>query len=461
MATASFVAIMRPWLRRSLALGAILATAQACGGAPNPPVVAKPAPAARAATSPIPVPPAVPATRGPSEVLRTHSANADGAELAIYADVAGLARTPLGQSILPLLSATKEALAPDQLQCVKDVLASAQEVLIAGAAPLILVRFDESAAAPGTCLAAFGAAATHLEGAPDAYRLADMVVSHLPGLLVIGNASDVVKAVQPTPPWSVPASLALADDEYLAWTANTPQDPDIQSARGRLVASASRFRLDVDAQVDEHAAAQIEAFVQDAKMASSIQGIGPEAMPMIKALLAAVTLKRDGKHVTAALDLEEPVGDQLRDLSVAIYGVRKYIANARARTSEARHAVGQDRQGHRRRLGERGLRSKGNREGPRREEAGVVRPGTESRPQPREVPVDCRRLEALGAHRLRHRVPAVLSVRGTRRERRRVGRGHRAGRPQWRRQDIALPAPGGGGSEEPAHAAGVSVARSD
>ena len=325
-------------LQRSLALGALLSPFLGCGGAAAPAavVIAPSSTAPQAPQAPAPL------RRGPSAALMARALPED--DFTLYADVASLRNTPLGQALLPaLVLAAKGSLAPPQLQCLKDAFASVQEVMLLGRRPFALVRFDESAAAPAACLGMAGATPAPLDGAADAYRLDGTVIAHLPGLLVLGSPLQVQRSLKQEATGPMPSAVALGDDQYVAWSLHTPESPEVKGATGRLVATKDRFRLDAEADLAEHLAQEIELDVQGAKGASSFPAVGPAETALIRALLADVSVKRSGGHVSAAFDLAEPVTDQLRDLSkgteIADYAVRKYIANAK--TAEARNAIGQ------------------------------------------------------------------------------------------------------------------------
>jgi hypothetical protein len=322
---------------RALLATITLAAAQGCASAPAPVVAAAPAPAPVAP----PTPPA-PTGRAPSEAVRSHWTFDEPAELLVYADVAGLVRTPLISAFVPVIRTVAQPfLDPTQAQCLDDVLASVQEVLVGakGESTVVLIRVDETAAKPTACLSAASATPVRMEGIAEAYGVSQGHFAHLPGLFVLGEDADILRAVQQTAPKPAPASLTLAPDQYLAWAM---KDEDV-SAKGRLLSSADRFRLDVEADVPEPLAKKLEMGVQAMKQDPSLAGLGAAEAAIVKRFISAVSVTRDGKHVVAAFDLQEPVVDQARDLgaavSLSIYGVRRYIANAKM--AEARNTIGQ------------------------------------------------------------------------------------------------------------------------
>lgn len=324
--------------RRSAALLAMLAplSVQGCTASTPPAVVAPPP-----APAPAAPPPPVPVTKGPSEALRAHWPFEESPDFAIYADVEGLLHTPLAAGVLPgVRVAAKGSLNAQQLQCLDDVLGSVKEVLVGqkGDDAVTLVRFDESVAAPTNCLATMSATGAELPGVKEAYRVPDGPIVHLPGLLVMGSDAEVLRAVQQQGPRATPATLALSTDEYLAWSF---QQQRLGSAKGHVLASAARFKVELDADVPEGLARKLEADVHAARGAPASPGTGSGDAPLLAALVGAVTLTRDGGHVHATYDLAEPVEAQARDLgviaSLTAASVRKYVAAAKA--AEARAMV--------------------------------------------------------------------------------------------------------------------------
>ena len=273
---------------------------------------------------------------------------------ALYADVEGLLRSPLLQGLTPTVFALAQAsLEPKQMQCMRDVLGGAREVLVGAKErdELFIIRFDEAVANPTACLAVSNAELAPLPGAPDSYKVKRNRVAHLPGLLLVGSEALVTKAVQQAAPKPISEGLTavtLGDDQYLAFHVGVP---GLGSGTGGLIASASRFRIDLDAELPEPIARNFEEQMNEQK-ATAMRGAGEAAgagevtkdqAAILSTLARAVTLSRTGGHVTLAFDLEEPVVDQARDVggvgALAVFSVRKYIANAKE--AEARNVVGQ------------------------------------------------------------------------------------------------------------------------
>jgi len=304
-----------------------------CGAEPPPPV-ATPSSAPVVASA---------ARRGPSDVVRQHWVFDEHAELTLYADVAGFAHTALGQALVPmLLGVATASLKPDQARCVSDIVHGVQEVLVGsydGGRAMLLMRVDDHAFNLAGCMAAASARPTTIEGSAEAYQLRDGVVAHVPGLVVMGTDAGVVRAMAQTTPRPTPAAVTLGDGEYLAWTLSTPSATDVKSASGRLVAGSEQFRLDVEAELSEKDAIDLEQQVQAVKAMTSFPGVGASETPLIQSLLSTVSLNRDGKHISAAMTLEEPVDGQLRDLTklveLGVYGVRKYITSAKIAEARA------------------------------------------------------------------------------------------------------------------------------
>jgi type IV pilus assembly protein PilA len=314
-----------------VALSLVIATA--CGGAP-PPEPAAPAPVAPAAPPP-------PVGRGPSAAVLAHFPYDDTAQLRLYADVSGLLHTELAQGLVTGgLAAARSSLNAQQMQCLNDVIGGVKEVMIGakGEAAVFVIAIDEQVAKPTGCLAAGGATAAQIEGATDAYHMEEDTIAHLPGLIIMGAEPMVKQAVKQTLPTTIPDSLRLSKDQFLTWSVSAPGGINVG---GHLVASSERFRFDAEGDVPEALAARAAAEIKSAKSMPTIPGMDPAAAKIVQSLLAAVTVDANGKHLTAAFDLKEPVVDQARDLgaavTLAIYAVRRYIADAK--TAEARSNV--------------------------------------------------------------------------------------------------------------------------
>jgi len=321
-------------LRRTLAIGLVVVSAPACGGAAPP--------AFPASAPPVAAAPPAPPRRGPSPALLAHASFDSDLELVVYADLGGFFKTTLVQSLArAILTTAQSALDPTQLACANDVMAGAREVLLAGKGPstLILVGYDEAAAKPASCLALGSATPATIPGAPDGYRIPGGLVAHLPGLLVVGADESVAQALHQKAPGTTPAEITLADDQYLAWSVKA----DGVAAKGGLVMSADHFTLDFVGDLPEILARKLESEVATAKAATNLPLLPPDQATVVKSLLGAVRVKRDGKHVEAAFDLAEPVVDQARDLAaagvMAVASVRKYITVSKV--AEARGTVRQ------------------------------------------------------------------------------------------------------------------------
>jgi type IV pilus assembly protein PilA len=333
------------------ALVTCLAAFAGCGGAePHPtPSVAVPA----ASSSPAPVAtvpalaPVVPATAAPrtaSAEIRRYWTFGDRGRMSLYGDIGGLLQTDLARAFVPsVIALVKGTITDDQARCLQSAAQALREIAFGAddSSGMLLVRFDDQAFQPSTCLASTGVTKVQLEGATEAYRMKDAVLAYVPGVFLIGPEHTVTTALSQAPgATSFPARLALAPDEYLTWSANVDEE---LRAHGTLTASNERFRLSFHADMPKAIAERGEKELHGLRGASSIPGLdGPEGELALK-LLQSVELTRSGGHIDAAFDLHEPPADQSRDLgaiaSLAIQGVRKYLAESKV--AEARNTLGQ------------------------------------------------------------------------------------------------------------------------
>jgi type IV pilus assembly protein PilA len=262
----------------------------------------------------------------------------------VYVDVAGLLKSPLFASFVPtVLALAGPSLEPKQKQCLEDSLKATRELLIGtvGDDELTLLRFDEGVASPATCLGLAAIPASPLPGAPDSYELKGMRLVHLPGLIMQAPDATATKAIAQTAAGQVGDGVRLADGQYAAWKVKVP---GLGQGHGELVASEKRFRIATEGDVPEGLARRIESEVNGARAAVGAgAGMPPEQAALLTSLLKSLSVTRAGGHIGVAFDLEEPPIEQARDLgtaaSLAIYGVRRYLANAKM--AEARNVVAQ------------------------------------------------------------------------------------------------------------------------
>ncbi len=319
---------------------ACLLLLQSCGpaAAPKPAAIVVPPPA-RAET------PATPRPRQTaSDEIKRYWALGEGSTFAVYADLEGFFRTPLVRSLLPaVLELGKGTLDDAQIQCMRDLLASAKELAAgaheSGESAIVVFRYDEQLAKPKTCLVAADAKPIRFEGR-NAYAMKNALLIHEPGLVLFGRPPAIREALRARQGNAVfPASLSLAAEQYVAWTI---KEDDI-SAQGSLLASDTRFRLDAEADMPATLATRLEAQFGMMENQDFGEKDDKNAREMLKNLMRAIKLTRDGGHIGARYELLGTPAEQARDLgrtaALAIYGVRKYIADAKA--AEARNSLGQ------------------------------------------------------------------------------------------------------------------------
>jgi len=138
---------------------------------------------------------------------------------------------------------------------------------------------------------------------------------------------------------SLPASVALGDGEWLRVSF------DDKPVRGTasLDVSDALFALHAEADMPEQGARDLVQQFEDsrAKVPAMMKEASSDERDAITKVLRFTTFRRDGGHVTFAIDLHEPGADQARDVgtmaALAIAGVRKYLL--RSKEAEALNTV--------------------------------------------------------------------------------------------------------------------------
>lgn len=322
-----------------------------CGGAPPKP--AEPPSLAVGggdASVPADTTPADTNRRGASEAVKLAWPFAEP-ELAIYADVGGLLKTPMMSGLLKgifALAATQ--ITPPQRKCLDDSIANVKELAV-GTDPsggLAIARFDPSAGpALSACLTAFGdAQPTTMPGAALAWRVKkDAAAMTSTGLLFVGSEPLVTRALAGHGSGAGLASVTLGPSEYIAWVARIfDGEPP---SRGTLLAADDRFRVAAESDLpSEEIAKEVETQLDKRVLASKVPsasgdtGVGAQALAR---LVGALAVKRNGKHLALAFELRETPQEQAQDLGTAaalgVFAVRKYLVNAKQ--AEAKNVLGQ------------------------------------------------------------------------------------------------------------------------
>jgi hypothetical protein len=307
----------------------------ACGGSVPPAVTA---PAASASSAPPAASSASVATAGParreaSDALRQRWPFDDKVQVAAYADLHGLMTTELFGGLVPVLATLARTAGGDDgakaADCIQALVDAAQEMSfgVDDRGGLVTVRL-----APGT--------GARIDATCDTLKKTRHQKADVTGdVLVMGEPVlvDASKAASAAP-W--PPGLALDPDRYLAWRVNVDAE---HVGHGGLLVSSKRFLLDAEGNIGEDEARAVATATAALPALASIQGLPSDQGDVLRHLMGAVHFHQDGGHLKAAFDLQEPTVEQARDLgaaaSLAIYGVRRYLA--RAKSAEARNTVGQ------------------------------------------------------------------------------------------------------------------------
>ncbi len=304
-----------------------------------------PPPASGLDVKPLPLPKA---KRGPSkQLLESFPLAAEGV---VYVDAEGLYATPVAAAIAKASAPLLAAMEGDRA-CATTVVSSTKELAVATAGdgkPLFLVRYDpaaEGALVPCVAVWKRDTKPTTVDGARSAFEGGagrDVEVAALgSGLLAIGpNAAVHAAFGGHTVGRSKLSQVALGEDEYGAFDVPIPNGTGRVS--GGLVVTKERSTLAVRAALkDPEDAAGLEQMFQRGRSAWRDQPKAPEAQ-LFDRVLTGFTFERKGATVQAAYQLAGSPEEQARDLAttatLAIHGVRRYIANAKR--AEAKNALG-------------------------------------------------------------------------------------------------------------------------
>lgn len=323
----------------------------ACGGGPAPAapstvVVGPSAPTASATT--VAPPPNGPRRSASASLKRAWPF--EDPKVVVYADVEGLARTAVMTEVMKSVIGLAGLWAtPPQIKCLDDAIANVKEVAIGFEedASLVVLRMDPAASRwVGACFkgAMPEAKPITMRGASEAWDAHGAGALTADGVLLSGPKALVERALRGTGSGASLATVTLGDGEYVAWTAKIFDNTSPMT--GSLAATDARFRIGVEADVpDDELAQKIESELSPAAVKKMLPGtnVKPDEAAALARLTNGVSVKRDGRHLAGAFELREPPAQQARDLgmaaALAVYGIRRYIANAKA--AEARNSLGQ------------------------------------------------------------------------------------------------------------------------
>jgi hypothetical protein len=292
-----------------------------------------------------------------SEIKKRWSLPRDTSRV-MYADTQALMKTSLVQilfrDVLKVAQAQGSSLSVRQNECLTGALSSMRE-MAAGetdeSGPLLLLRYDRTAAASAdldACMRDFVAseAPIKIAGALSAFELREMVVARDSDFYILGKKPMVEAALtQRGTEATWPPGLALSGDQNLAMhVVMTEDDGGIDvTLKGSLAGSNERFALEVEAQFKKEEEAEAIEQKITPMLASLNRAATPEEQKLASLVQSHTSFKRSGRLLSGAFELRESLADQKRDFEVlstmAFFGVRKYISNAK--TAEARNTLGQ------------------------------------------------------------------------------------------------------------------------
>ncbi|MDB4997927.1 MAG: hypothetical protein JWM74_5359 [Myxococcaceae bacterium] len=339
------------------AVVALVALAACGGSAPPAAPSAVVVPATSTAPSPSPAlgvggAPSGP-RRGATEALKKAWPFEDP-KVVVYADLDGLVHTALMTEVMKSVIGLAGILAtPPQVKCIDDGIANVKEVAFGsdGEDSLVVFRIDPTKTKwVGACLAgALPETRTiTLRGATEAWSAHGVAALTASGLVLSGPKQLVERSLRASESGGGSGAslvaVTLGEGEYVAWLARIFDNAS--PMKGSLAATDARFRIAGEADVPNDALAeQIANGLSPsalARMLPTTNTKAEEAAALVR-LTNGFEVKRDGRHVAIAFELREPPPQQARDLGVAaalaVYGVRKYISNAKQ--SEARNVLGQ------------------------------------------------------------------------------------------------------------------------
>jgi hypothetical protein len=177
-----------------------------------------------------------------------------------------------------------------------------------------------------------------VKGTEEAYGSEGGVIALEPDVVVAGYQPKVEAALEGSHEKEWPGTLALKPGQQLAWQ-NTMAQPEI-SGRGSLAIDAQRFLLGGDFDfADEANAAATEARVADGRAAAKAMLGGGDNQGAIDELLNALSVKRDGKRLSASFELHgTPTEVANRIGVVAALGTllaRKYMVETKSGEARA------------------------------------------------------------------------------------------------------------------------------
>ncbi|MGC4094419.1 MAG: hypothetical protein QM756_42210 [Polyangiaceae bacterium] len=317
----------------------------ACGGSASPaPLLATPNAVVTNEKAP-------PAPRAASSDLRKYWAFGD-ADVQLYADLRGLLQTELMKGLVPAaLDSIGAQLPPEQRACIDAVTANAEELAIADS--WWAVRFDAKGVPDlhKACLSMLRRAAA--EAGPsgaEAYTINEDVLMLLDSnVALFGSKTSLERALQAKQaPQSWPERLALAPDQYVAWTAQVRRvenqrfayvpELDGTTASGGLRITPREFALDAHVALPKEELAQkVVDTVESWRAQAQTMPERPQAQ-LLGRLLSAFTLRRTGGALDIALRLQGTATEQAKHLggivALATYSTRRYVTQAK--TTEAR-----------------------------------------------------------------------------------------------------------------------------
>jgi hypothetical protein len=320
---------------RTWVIGLVLALS-ACGKshAPTPVPAASVTPGASPSASGAPD-----FGRGPSKTILSSWTPPVSPVALLYADLGALFKTELLQNLVTsVTSLVQESLAKDAATCLLDWTLAVRELAAAASDKQVLVvlGYDPNLlkVPVGTCLKTLGFGRTvDIANSTPAYAIDEWVLVVLRRTVVLGSQPLVEASLSMNTSGDWPQQLTLGKDQQLVFTGtDKSRQLDI---KGRITITKSHFSLSSDMRFPDVQSATAAANKLEAtQIQQQFSQANPQAEEMIDGIIKNWHVRQVAQNVGVEFSADgtaQEMGQRIGAASaVAIDGVRKVIANAKA-----------------------------------------------------------------------------------------------------------------------------------
>jgi hypothetical protein len=285
--------------------------------------------------------------RGPSAAILGRWSLPAAPTTYAFADLGALLKTEVLQKIQSsVMLLTQGSLTKEGNACALQFVAAVREAAVAGTEQeqIAIILYDKTALKTpfSVCAKAFGGLPPiKIQNTKEAYEVNGAVLAILPDTVVVGTRALVEASLSKAPKSAWPKDLFLTNDRQVAFHANNHQEQ--LDLRGYLSVTKSHFAAHTDVTFPTEAAAKsVAESVAPAKLKQDFLDQSPMGDDRVKdKLLQHWHVKQTQRSVAFEFSMDgspDSMAQQLGLVSaISIFGVRKYIANAKA--EEARHNV--------------------------------------------------------------------------------------------------------------------------